>query len=130
MHRDEHAEEGGLREDVGERAQAGEFFLLENQPFAGDLARGVIRAHQREQDDLKHDQPGDEAAGVHAVELLHDFALHLLDDIAADRRGEAFHLRQAIQREDDDEERETQRAARGAGRIGRGRAGRAASGGG
>jgi hypothetical protein len=64
------AEKCDLRRHISRRADAGEFFLLKNQPLRGDFAGGVVRAHEREKDDLKHDEARDEASRMHEFLLL------------------------------------------------------------
>ena len=69
----------------------------------GDLARGVVRAHEREQDHLEHDQPGDKprrrARSGARTTRSPATAAGAFDEIA----GEILDLRQADPGEDHDQ---------------------------
>src|SRR5690606_512365 len=96
---------GEFAPDVDGGAHAAEFFFFKNRSFARDLASGVVRSHQGEEDDLEHDQPGDEAA---EVQVEGDgFGLRFEGRFGGgDGFGESPGLFDAVEFEDDDEKGE------------------------
>ncbi len=104
----ESSEVDGLAGEERGGAEAGEFFLLKDGPLAGDLAGGIIRAHEGKKDDLKHDKPGDETADADGLEGEGGVRDELLEGILARDADEIGDLRQSVPGEDDDETREAE----------------------
>jgi hypothetical protein len=117
LHEDEHphgldagenGEEPGFGSEVGEGAKSGEFFFLEEEAFAGDFARGIVGAHEGQEDDLEHDESGNETAGFElGLEKVGPF-FEFGDGIVVHGFGEALDGVDAFRGENDDENGETE----------------------
>ncbi len=103
---DEDAEEEDFAGEVGAGAEAAEFFPLEDEALAGDLARGVVAGHEGDEDDLEHDEAADEAAGLELLELVPGLPLDLVEHVAVLALVELAEGLDAVEGEDDDEQGE------------------------
>jgi hypothetical protein len=100
---DQDGEEGNLRGEVAGGAKAGEFFLLELGAFGGDFASGIVGPHEGQENDLKHDESGDETADAGGLDKEFTSVDELLDDGLVEAHLEIFDIREAIPSEDGDE---------------------------
>ena len=103
LRQDDPGEEQCFRCDIGDRAQPGEFFLLENQPFPRNFARRIVASHQREKNDLEHDKPRNERTDANLFRPLGRVGGELEPEIFGRILRQTFQRRQSIERKNDDE---------------------------